>query len=93
MTQRDLSTEDFDALLATHDSHRQALEVINRHRYPASSRHEAVGGMRALSALFTSVLAFAVAAITLLIASLSHYAPAIQAAFLPLVSRFVGWLT
>jgi hypothetical protein len=92
MTTRDISIEDHEALLATHESRKLMMQVIERLRYPASARDEAVGGMRATGVLVVFALAAIVAALIPIGAAIVRHAPALYASALPVVHQVIGWL-
>lgn len=92
MSRPDLSIEDFDALVATHESRMQAHRFIESHRYPASGPREAIGGMRAIAVLLVILLASAFAGLTLLVCMLIRHAPALHTSVMTILDRLAGWL-
>jgi len=92
MSMRDLSIEDEEGLSEEHASRVLARQLIDRHRYPASNRAEAVGGMRGITLVITLALGALAAALIPVGAAIVRNAPAIHASALHFIHRFVGWL-
>jgi hypothetical protein len=90
------TSEDVDALMATHDSHRQALEIIHRHRLPSSppprEDSEDLCGLGGVRALVTAFLAVAVAVAIPLAAAVVRNAPELWALAMFHVQRLLAWL-
>lgn len=93
MTRRDLSIEDFDGLMAAHESRQRAQSFADSHRYPASGPREAVGGMRAIAVLLVVMVASAIAGLTLLVSALIRHAPALHGAVMNFVDYLARWMS
>lgn len=93
MTRRDISIEDFDGLMAAHESRQRAQCFADSHRYPASGPREAIGGMRAIAALLVVMLASAIAGLTLLVSTLIRHAPALHNAVMTFIDHIARWVS